>query len=85
MASAKPIVTTRLGNIEKIIEHKKTGLLVNPGNIDELSKAIIILLSDKELRTKLGQEARKVVVRNYSWESHAKKILSLCKDIENLR
>jgi len=84
MASAKPIVTTRLGNIEQIIKHEKTGLLVQPGKIDELAKAIITLLSNKKLRTKLGQEARNIVVKKYSWDSHAKKIISFCKELQNV-
>ncbi len=85
MAAAKPIVTTRLGNIEQIILHGKTGLLVHPGNIDELSKAIITLLSNRELRTKLGREARNVAQEKYSWNSHAKRIVSFCKDLQNSR
>jgi glycosyltransferase involved in cell wall biosynthesis len=43
-----------------IIKHGKNGLLVEPGNVDELAQAIDLLISDKEMREKLANEAYKV-------------------------
>ena len=43
-----------------IIEHGKNGLLVEPGNVYELARAIEFMISDIELRKKLASEAYKV-------------------------
>jgi glycosyltransferase involved in cell wall biosynthesis len=41
-----------------VIEHGKDGLLVQPGNVDELASAIYMLLTDQPLRTFIGLNAR---------------------------
>jgi len=43
-----------------IIEHGKNGLLVEPGNVEELATALNKLIEDNELRETLAQEAYKV-------------------------
>ncbi len=75
MASGKSIIASRIGQIEDILEHEKTALLIDQGNVVQLSSSIIRLLSDSELREKLGKNARDNVERNYTWEKHVDKII----------
>ena len=49
--SGTPVITSRGGCLEETAG--KGGLLVNPGDIEELASAIQTLLSDSELRTRL--------------------------------
>ena len=42
--------------------HEKTALLVEPGNVQELSDAIIHLAESRELRETLGTTARQVAI-----------------------
>jgi glycosyltransferase involved in cell wall biosynthesis len=46
-----------------IISHKKNGLLVENGNIEELSRGIIELIDNSELRISMGDQARKNIER----------------------
>ncbi|EIT86217.1 glycosyltransferase [Fictibacillus macauensis ZFHKF-1] len=57
MFAGKPIVTTGCGGIPEMITHEETGLLVTSGHTQALSEALISLLSDASLRTRLGTNA----------------------------
>ncbi|HEX9144311.1 MAG TPA: glycosyltransferase family 4 protein, partial [Candidatus Binatia bacterium] len=50
-AAAKPTVATRVGGIPDAVEHGKGGILVAPGDYDELTRALIALLQNDERRT----------------------------------
>lgn len=53
-----PVVATRVGGIPDIVEHEKTGLLVDKGDIDELGAALVTLLCDSGRCARLGQAAQ---------------------------
>lgn len=58
MAWGLPIITTPIGGIPEVIIPNQNGLLVEPGNIQQLSKAIQLLIDDQQLRHSLGKAAR---------------------------
>ncbi len=51
---SKPIVTTMVGSSKDVIKDSHNGILVKPGSIVELKKAIIQLLENKDLRNKIA-------------------------------
>jgi glycosyltransferase involved in cell wall biosynthesis len=53
-----PVVATRVGGIPDIVEHEKTGLLVDKGDIDGLAAALVTLLGDTRQCTRMGQAAQ---------------------------
>jgi len=57
MFSGLPIVASRTGGIPDVIENERTGLLCEPGNADELARALIRILGDESLRERLTTEA----------------------------
>jgi len=71
----KGIVASDLDQIGEVLEHKKTAWLVNPGDTNDLVNGIIKLVEDKTLREELGKNARKEVVKNYTWEQNAKRVI----------
>lgn len=58
MACGKAVVASRVGGIPEVIEDKKTGLLVPPGDPDRLSEAVIFLLSHPAERAAFGLRGR---------------------------
>lgn len=58
MAWGIPPIATPVGGIPEVVVPNQNGLLVAPGNVQQLSKAIQYLLEDPELRLKLGKSAR---------------------------
>jgi glycosyltransferase involved in cell wall biosynthesis len=74
MAMARPVVASRLGQIEDVIEDGETGLLVEPRNAERLARAIERLASDSELRNRLGRAARLAVINRYTWKQNAARV-----------
>lgn len=66
MAAAKAIIATRVGGIPSLVVPEKTGILVQPGDSDELRIAIARLLADPGLRTQLGDAAQMLARERYT-------------------
>ena len=58
-----PVITTPVGSIPDLIKHEKNGLLVSPGDIGAIAKAIERLHDNSLLRERLGSQLRKDVKR----------------------
>ncbi|MHA2098414.1 MAG: glycosyltransferase family 4 protein [Candidatus Kariarchaeaceae archaeon] len=54
MSKGLPIIASRIGGIPEIVKDGENGILVSPNNIEELAKAIKVLLDDSELRKRMG-------------------------------
>ena len=64
-----PVITTPVGGIPDIITSNSNGLLINPGDLQQLYKAMQSLIRDDRLRFSLGSNARASVatfdIKNY--------------------
>ncbi len=77
MASGKPVITVRSGNLLEMFEHKRTAYLIEPENLDQLASAVKELVSNEELASQIAKSGRELVQKNYGWEAH-------CKDLERI-
>ncbi len=66
-AQSLPAVAGRQGGVPEAVVHERTGLLVEPGDIDALAVATQRLLVDDQLRYQLGQQACEHA-RTFTWE-----------------
>jgi glycosyltransferase involved in cell wall biosynthesis len=69
MACGVPVVATRCGGPEEIVDDGITGRLVPPNSPGALADAIEALVSDSALRARLGPAGRAVVERKFSLQS----------------
>ncbi len=58
---AKPVVASRVGCLGEYVKDGVTGLLVTPGDVEQLADAIVRLLSNNTLRQKMGENAARWV------------------------
>ncbi len=65
MALKIPCITTNVNSIPEAVKHKETGMLIESGDSDSLSQAIIELKYDSELRNYLGNTASAYVYENF--------------------
>jgi glycosyltransferase involved in cell wall biosynthesis len=79
MACGLPVVASDVGGIPDVVRDGETGILVPPGDVPALTKALDGVLRDPSLRTRLGEEARRQSVR-YSWPGLAARIADLYAD-----
>lgn len=70
MAMAKPVVSTSIG-IKGIVGVTPGENIVLADDPDIYAKQVIKLLNDKPIRQMIGQNARKFIEKNYSWEKTA--------------
>jgi glycosyltransferase involved in cell wall biosynthesis len=73
MASAKPIISTRLAPICEIVADGREGLLVPPNRPDLLADRIIRVLEDPQLAERLGKYAREKILSEYDWDRIAER------------
>lgn len=59
----KPVITTNVGGIPSIVKDRETGLIITPGDMDELFCAIKILANDKNLRQKYGEAGYMISIK----------------------
>ena len=81
MAMGKGIVASRLGQIGEVLVDRETALLVEPGNVEELTGAILKLIESKTLRMSLGAKAREVAEREYTWAHNARRVLEAYRSL----
>ena len=65
MAMGVPVVATNLSAIPELVETEKTGLLVNPGVPAKMAEAMLRMLTDTDLRTRIIPAARQRVVHDF--------------------
>jgi hypothetical protein len=85
MCCGTPSIAFSVGGIPEIIENQQTGLLVTPGNINEMSKAIVNIVNTPELHKKMAMNCRKRAIEEYSIDVVVKKYADLYKKILELR
>jgi glycosyltransferase involved in cell wall biosynthesis len=81
MACNVPVVVTRVGGMEAIVERTGGGLMVAPGDSEALADAILQLLSDEDLRKRMGQAGAERVRELFSWERVATDLLSRYEEL----
>jgi glycosyltransferase involved in cell wall biosynthesis len=74
MAAGVAIVASRLGQTCEVLEDGKLGVLVEPGNAQELAEAIVDLACDPAKRRSLGSQAREVALQKYTWTGNARRL-----------
>lgn len=83
MACGIPVVSTRCGGPEEVIEDGVNGLLVENNNAFKFAEAILKLLRDEGLRERMGKKARETVVNKYSMAKLAPQFLDLFKELSS--
>jgi glycosyltransferase involved in cell wall biosynthesis len=76
-ASGIPVVASNVGGIPSLIENGKTGILVEPENIDDLANAIVGLLQNKNQLKEMGLAGRAFIRQKYSATSMIDHTLNL--------
>ncbi len=74
MACGKPVISTNVKPIDKILYNGDSGYLVEPGNLRDLIAAISKLLEDSLLAYSFAAKGRKIIEMHYSWKSLANTI-----------
>ncbi len=64
-------------SISEIIKDEATGLLAKPNDLNHWSDKLIQLIKAPDLRQQMGQNARKHILKHFTWENNIKKHLKV--------
>jgi glycosyltransferase involved in cell wall biosynthesis len=81
MAAGKPVIASRVGAVPKLVVPKQTGVLIEPGDIDGLSAAIIQLLNDPKQAHRLGENGYARAAEHFSADAMATRYLELYREV----
>ena len=84
MASKLPIVATSIDGFKQVLSNRRESLLVAPKDVNELSKALSLLINDAELRKDLADEGY-YRVGNYSWDIICERIINYYKKVSEIK
>ena len=73
MASALPIVTTRVRGLPEIIKDGENGFLVEPQNPGQIAERVLLILGDDVLRERMAKNNWQRA-KQYSWQNVAKNL-----------
>ena len=77
MEAGIPVILSKVPLYEKMVEKYHCGICVYPHSVEEFKLAIAYLLTHKREAYEMGQNGRKAVIQEYSWDSQFKKYLSV--------
>ncbi len=81
MAAGLAVIASKVGGIPYQIQHDATGLLFEPGNVDELAELLRRLASDSSLAPRLGTAARELASARYDANEVARATLSVYESV----
>lgn len=65
-ACGVPVIVSEIGGLPEVIDRGKSGLVVDPGNVDAIVNALEYLIDNPEVRFAFGEAGRDRVLRDYS-------------------
>lgn len=74
MACGLPVIASNLPGVRAVVRENESGLLVEPGNIDDLVNKLDIFLNDENKQKLFGQNATKIADELYRWPKIIKKL-----------
>ena len=81
MATAIPVIGTRVGGVPYVITENRDGLLVMPFRADQLATAIHALFKDTKLCATLGANGRAKAAQSYQWDERIQRTENLFKKV----
>ena len=77
MACGCAPVASRVGGNPELVEEGRTGMLFDAGNPEQLAQSLRLLVSNVELRRKLGAAAARSIHQNFSLRASAERMADI--------
>ncbi|MEM2991071.1 MAG: glycosyltransferase, partial [Halobacteria archaeon] len=84
MACGTPVIGSRVGGVQEMIEEGVTGFLVPPGDVDELAQRHKWILSHPEEAKQIGERAREFAQRFFSPKAYQQSYARLFQIAESI-
>lgn len=81
MSMALPIVMSDSAYARRVKEAYDFGILVDPDDVEQMAQAVRYLADHPEERARMGAEGRRAVAEAFNWDSQAKVLVDLYRDL----
>lgn len=81
LAFARPVISSSVGDMGLFMKDGETALIVEPGNVEQISAAMLKLLGDPALAQRLGAAGRKVAEEEFDYTILGKRLADFCKTL----
>ena len=81
MAHEKPVIATRVGGIPDKVVDGISGLLVPPGDVEALGRAISAAISEPAMLAEWGVEGRRIAEEAFSWSKRIGEVIALYESL----
>lgn len=82
MACECPVVASRVGAVPEVVGMSgEAGILVQPGDVQGLARAVLALLDSRQLRESMGRTARRRVLQCFTLQRMVSETISVYNDI----
>jgi colanic acid/amylovoran biosynthesis glycosyltransferase len=75
MARGRCVISGDLETIRELIEHDASGVMIRPGNLDDLVETLIMLANNREKVDELGKKARKRIEEEFDLRANGERIV----------
>ena len=80
-----PVIGWRAGNLPHLVEDRREGLLVETGDVDALSQALMRLVLDGDMRRRLGVAAKRRALARPTWKASAALFFAAIREVVEKR
>ncbi len=81
MMAGRCVIATNVGGVPEVIEDGYNGLMVEPGNPEELSRAIKKVILNHQLQKNMALRGREVVCKNFTLTRQAEETIRVWKAV----
>jgi glycosyltransferase involved in cell wall biosynthesis len=81
MACGKPVVATKVSGIPEAVRDGETGYVVEVGDYEDFSDRVLKILRDKQLRDRMGMNARALVEREFNYKKIIPQLAQLIEEL----
>lgn len=84
MAVGLPVVASRIGGIPETVIEGESGLLITPGDADDLARKLQVLIRDKEMRARMGVFGRTSAISRFGLEATGQRTAAYYQEVLDL-
>lgn len=81
MEAAVPVILAKVPLYEQMVEKYNCGICVRPHSVEDFKNAIEYLLTHKKEAYEMGQNGRRAVIEEFSWDSQSKNYLRVFEEL----
>ncbi|MFN6991326.1 MAG: glycosyltransferase [Fervidobacterium sp.] len=78
LTAGEPVIASSVSGLPELVDDGKTGILVEKGNVEELEKAMVRLIENRELIKEMGIKGQEKALKHFDVSHMVERYAKLC-------